>query len=178
MIFFTSDQHFDHENIIRHCSRPFSSLREMNETLIKNWNSVVKKTDTVYVLGDFSFAGPANINKVSRVANILNGEKILVLGNHDRLSSFQYIDVGFNSVHTSLTIELFNSIYFLTHDPAIATVIKSGHTILCGHIHNLFHHMTANNGNIVFNVGVDVNEFKPVSITQIDDICCRLTLER
>ena len=55
MIYLTSDLHFNHENILRYEpeSRPFTSIKEMNETLIRNWNNVVKVTDTLYVLGDF-----------------------------------------------------------------------------------------------------------------------------
>ena len=52
MIFFTSDLHLGHENCIRLCNRPFSSIEEMDETLMENWNHKVTGTDTVYILGD------------------------------------------------------------------------------------------------------------------------------
>ena len=56
-IFFTSDSHFGHENIIRFCKRPFNSVREMNEELIHRWNSKVRPNDIVFHLGDFCWGG-------------------------------------------------------------------------------------------------------------------------
>ena len=47
-VWFVSDTHFDHENIIKYCNRPFADVNEMNETLIKNWNNVVKPNDIVF----------------------------------------------------------------------------------------------------------------------------------
>lgn len=55
MIFFTSDLHFGHSNIVRMCDRPFATIEEMDEQLIRNWNRKVHKCDTVYILGDFIF---------------------------------------------------------------------------------------------------------------------------
>lgn len=79
MIFFTSDLHFWHANVIKYCNRPYASVEEMNEKLILNWNSVVSPKDTVYVLGDFSLA----IRPVETFTHRLNGIKYLVSGNHD-----------------------------------------------------------------------------------------------
>lgn len=56
MIYFTSDHHFWHENIISYCKRPFASVEEMNEKMVQYWNDVVKDKDEVYYLGDFSMA--------------------------------------------------------------------------------------------------------------------------
>ena len=56
-LFFTSDTHFDHKNIIRYCNRPFSSIEEMNNFLIKRWNATVGPDDTVFHLGDVTFGG-------------------------------------------------------------------------------------------------------------------------
>lgn len=55
-IFYIADTHFNHSNIIGFDNRPFSSVEEMNETLIHNWNSVVKHGDQVYILGDFCWS--------------------------------------------------------------------------------------------------------------------------
>lgn len=76
-LWFTSDTHFGHANIIRYCDRPFRSVGEMDDTLIANWNARVAPGDLVWHLGDFSFADPADY--VPR----LNGVIHLVFGNHD-----------------------------------------------------------------------------------------------
>jgi len=54
MIYFTSDHHFGHENIIKYCHRPFESVKEMNQEMIWQWNNVVASDDIVYHLGDFT----------------------------------------------------------------------------------------------------------------------------
>ena len=76
--FFTADTHFGHENIIRYCDRPFSSVEDMDETMIENWNAVVGPGDHVWHVGDFAFS-----DKPERYFRRLNGQKHLVLGNHD-----------------------------------------------------------------------------------------------
>jgi calcineurin-like phosphoesterase family protein len=80
-IFFTSDSHFGHANIIKYCNRPFSSVAEMDREMIEQWNKVVTMYDTVYHLGDFCFSAHAPY------FNQLNGNKFLILGNHDTLNN-------------------------------------------------------------------------------------------
>lgn len=77
---FTSDTHFGHKNILEYEkeTRPFSSVEEMNEKIIDNWNKTVNSLDIIYHLGDFVF-GRNNIS----IAERLNGRKRLILGNHD-----------------------------------------------------------------------------------------------
>ena len=93
--FFIGDTHFFHKNIIGYENRPFSSVEEMNNKLIQNWNYTVKKTDRIFHLGDFSFG---NKQMQIEIGQKLNGYKVLILGNHDRYNIRHYIDCGFNEV--------------------------------------------------------------------------------
>ncbi len=79
-VFFTSDTHFNHANIIKFCNRPFKNVDEMNEALITNWNKVVSADDYVFHLGDFCLGGSAEWTKA---LDCLNGKIFLILGNHD-----------------------------------------------------------------------------------------------
>ena len=76
-IFFTSDLHFGHKNILKYCNRPWNSVEEMDEGLIQNWNNTVGKDDIIFNLGDFAFASNQRWRElISR----LNGKHYLILG--------------------------------------------------------------------------------------------------
>ena len=80
MNYYIADLHLAHPNVIAFDGRPFADVNEMNESLVHNWNSVVTKADTVYVLGDFIWAKesqwPVWLDR-------LTGNKVLIRGNHD-----------------------------------------------------------------------------------------------
>lgn len=80
--FFTSDLHFGHENVLRFDHRPFQTVEEMDKELIKRWNAKVGKNDLVYVLGDFIWK--SGTNEAPKLIKSLNGQIILIKGNHDR----------------------------------------------------------------------------------------------
>ena len=79
MKYYTSDMHFGHTNIIKHCKRPFENAEEMNKEIIRRWNARVTKNDDVYILGDFCF----DAKEFVKFCHKLNGVKHFVLGNHD-----------------------------------------------------------------------------------------------
>jgi calcineurin-like phosphoesterase family protein len=81
--FIVADTHFRHENIIKYSGRPFKTVEEMDEQMIKRWNSRVGKDDLVIHLGDFALG---NKEEVSEIRNKLNGNIILLKGNHDHRS--------------------------------------------------------------------------------------------
>ena len=81
-IFFTSDTHFGHENIMKYANRPFRDAAHMNEELIKNWNEIISDGDEVYHLGDFAFG--TTPEKTKPILDRLNGKIYLLEGNHEK----------------------------------------------------------------------------------------------
>lgn len=160
MVYFTADQHFGHETIIDYCNRPFNRVSKMDHTIIARYRSVVQPEDTVYFLGDLTLLGASRWGSVENIVNQLTGRKILIIGNHDKLDIFRYVDVGFESVHTMLDI----GDYLLVHDPAVATG-RNDRKWLCGHVHTVF--KFAKN-HTVLNVGVDQWSFYPVSMDEVN----------
>lgn len=77
-IWFTSDTHYGHANVIKYCNRPFDDVNHMNEALIQNYNEVVRPSDMIFHLGDFAFD-----REPERFFRRLNGHIHLVIGNHD-----------------------------------------------------------------------------------------------
>lgn len=159
---FTADFHFGHESIIAYTGRPFETGKEMDREIIKRFNSKVAEDDVAYILGDFTMDGPNHTDKIENLVRKLNGRKILILGNHDRLKALTYVDIGFESVHTSLYLESVG--VFLVHDPATSIIVPSK-TWLCGHVHTLFKQVKN-----VINVGVDVWDYYPVSWEEIEKL--------
>lgn len=112
-IWFSSDMHYGHFNIIRLCNRPFASLEEMHRELISRWNDKVQPLDIVYIIGDFSFMQETQTRKI---LNSLNGIKHLILGNHDKESKLP--KDCFASIQTKLMFSLFqNNDTLLCHYP-------------------------------------------------------------
>lgn len=157
--YFTADFHFGHRSIMEACGRKYATTAKMDTDLVKRYNEVVTDKDTVYVIGDLAMVGPTQKDWLGQIVARLKGKKHLVLGNHDRLSPWDYVEMGFLSVHTALEIDPLTSVFktVLAHDPAIAEAVKA-QWLLCGHIHTLF--KVQRNA---INVGVDVWDYKPVS---------------
>lgn len=111
-IYFAGDYHFNHSNIIKYCNRPFQNVEEMNNALIRNHNSVVKKNDTVFVMGDFCLG---NKDIIKHFILQLNGRKILIMGNHDGYNYKFYMEAGFEEVYKYPII--YKDCFILSHEP-------------------------------------------------------------
>lgn len=163
-IYFTADTHFHHKNIIHLQDRPYKDLDHMTEDLIDRWNSVVKYEDTIYHLGDFSFAGPQGWDRVLRR---LNGKKHLIIGNHDKKveKSIRH----FMSIQHYLELEIDDRKICLSHYPMLAwNRSHRGSWHLHGHCHaNLKHDAHARR----LDVGVDnpLCDFTPISYEQVKE---------
>ena len=165
MDYFCADTHFSHANILRYCDRPFKDTQEMDNIMLKNL-AVLEPTDTLRFIGDFTMRGEESYKWFSTILSKIPCRKIMILGNHDKLNPFKYIDVGFESVHTSLVFGK----YFLAHDPAWLAAMPKEYVMLCGHVHGLFKTQVDQQGRLAVNVGVDVWDFKPVSLEQIEKL--------
>ncbi len=172
-IWFSSDSHFMHANIIKYCNRPFDSVSQMDDALLSKWNEVVSTDDLVFYLGDFSMSKEA----YTKILPQLNFKKmIFILGNHDRknalgdIERFKHLTIGYNAKK-----------YFLTHRPIDA---HDEYPTICGHVHekwkilktgdkirefsrvtNLTREMELKHN--IINVGADVHNFYPISIDEV-----------
>lgn len=171
MRFFTSDLHFGHEAVIGFCNRPFNDVEDMNESLIRNWNSVVGKEDQVYVLGDFSFM---NSTKTKAVVTRLNGDITLIEGNHDQRPKrfFKLVLPNFWVTFPGKIGEVQMSHYPYKgvdcndrRDFSHLQLDDGGDWLLHGHVHCLW----KRNGRMI-NVGVDVWNYKPVSENELAEL--------
>lgn len=161
MDFFTADWHLFHRKIIDYCNRPFKSDHAMMKAIIKRHNEVVSPDDITYVLGDLTMCSKGDLSRLEPVLSRMNGTKHLILGNHDGGDPFNYERFGFTTVHTALR---YNDDIILRHDPA-ATNVMPDKFWLVGHVHNLFKFTT--DPIRCYNVGVDVNDFYPVTLEHI-----------
>lgn len=176
--FFTSDLHLGHERINELADRPFGSVEEADEELVRRWNSVVMNEDTVYVLGDIAMG---NLERsLAKVAQ-LNGLKFLVPGNHDRVSSLYkgseqkkgewrvaYREVGLRVLPEELDSMVGDTHVTLCHFPftgdsqgedryRAARPTDVGQWLLHGHVHSKVRRF----GKQV-HVGVDAWDYAPV----------------
>ena len=134
-IFYIADWHHSHVNSIRFDNRPYNNVYEMNEDLIRRWNSVVSNDDTVYILGDMFWC---NVSQALPVLDQLNGKKILVKGNHDRCNDSRFRS-KFEKIVDYLEIEDNGRRVVLCHYPI--PCFKNhfyGWYHLYGHVHTSF----------------------------------------
>ena len=168
-LFFTSDMHFSHTNVIKYAKRPFKNADEMNEEMIKRWNAVVTKQDIVYIIGDVAFE--RDHNKLVWLLSRLNGEKHLIEGNHDD-KMHASVKKCFQSISSLREIRVadadneFGWQYITLCHYAMRVWNKShyGSWMLYGHSHGT---LFDDPESLSCDVGVDCWDFKPVSYAEI-----------
>ena len=178
-IFFTSDLHFGHKNILKYCNRPWNSVEEMDEGLIQNWNNTVGKDDIIFNLGDFAFASNQRWRElISR----LNGKHYLILGNHDEIRyPGDFILELFEGVYPELTLNIDGRYVYLHHYPYLCyggAWRNPDNAVyqLFGHVHSGSNSSGKDSDRLIhlfpyqYDVGVDNNDYKPVSWNQVKEI--------
>lgn len=190
--YFTSDTHFSHKNILHlGKGRPFKDINHHNEMLIHNWNSVVTPDDTVIHLGDVALGPwPDGLNCVKR----LNGHKVLVPGNHDKISTHEKparrekfradyedafdeiwdeVEPMFVKGHSVLASHYPVQEVFYDNRPDRYMDLRpkdDGRVIIHGHTHTDKRVSHTNKRTLQIHVGVDSWDYTPVSEYQIADL--------
>lgn len=172
-IFFTSDTHFDHANIIHHCNRPFKDVYHMNEELITRWNSKVMPNDQVYHCGDFSLS--KNPKRWEELTRRLNGQIFLIKGNHDHPKVLKKVEHCFSWIKD----------YHELMIPDETSKNRKRKVVLCHyamrvwnkqhygsfHLYGHSHGTLDDNPNAKsMDVGVDCHNYTPISYEKVRDI--------
>jgi len=170
---FSSDYHFFHGNIIRHCGRTFGNWWEMNEAIIKNHNANVKPNDDFYHLGDFSLGQPG---KTIEILKRLNGNKYMIRGNHDKVLDKPEVQQYFIWIKDYYRLHIQdkdmrggNQLIILCH--YAMRVWDQSHRgeswQLFGHSH---HRLPDDPNSLSIDVGVDGYNYRPISFNEIREI--------
>lgn len=177
-IFFVSDTHFCHENIIKYCKRPFKDIEENDEELIRRWNEKVPKDGIVFHLGDVAFG---NTNRVDEILKRLNGKIYLVIGNHDWRRIVNDHKCRFELMTQQINMKIGKRHIILNHYPMLcfsgAWRGEDATYQLFGHVHTspytdegLDKQRLKMLFTSQYDVGVDNNNFTPVSWKEVDQI--------
>jgi len=173
-VFFCSDFHFNHKNIIKYCGRPWNSgvgedgalivtdedVARMNEDLVKNFNETVPPDATTWFLGDFCL-GPDQKKMIPEFVSRLNGKINIVLGNHDHHSVKFYYDAGFNRVYDRSV--LIRDFVVLSHAPL--EFVKEPFFNIYGHVHDCRTYRTICGSSCC--VCVERHGYRPVPLSWI-----------
>lgn len=156
--------HLGHRAVINMQNRPYENVEEMNDALITNYNKRVHNDDTVYILGDLVFRVP--VLDANELIKKLKGKKILIKGNHDK----NYDSSLFVEMLDFKELSLNGKSFSLMHYPMLSwPKSRYGSIMLHGHCHNTFTYNIDNReeGILRYDVGVDANNYYPVSIDEI-----------
>ena len=171
-LFFTSDPHFGHENILKYCHRPFSSIEEHDEELILLWNETVPEDGIVFILGDIGFCSETYLKTI---LNRLNGKIYWIIGNHDWRRITPGIMNRFECITQQMVITVDNKLVYLNHFPFLCYPDSDRHPVyqFFGHVHSGPLSTSSDISRLVhlnkrqYDVGVDNNEYKPISFQDI-----------
>lgn len=169
-IWFTSDTHFNHANVIKHSERPFVDLEHMTETIVSRWNERVKPGDIIYHLGDFALSwGRQHVDLCDKLLQRLNGQKWLIAGNHDRdevKKNGRWVAVKhYHEIKVDTGGQNRQRIVMCHYAMRVWNQMHRGSWMLHGHSH----------GNLVdvggkcLDVGVDVHGYAPVGLEAVKE---------
>jgi calcineurin-like phosphoesterase family protein len=185
-LFFTSDTHFCHTNIIKYCNRPFNNVEDMNKAIIDNWNQVVPEDGIVFHLGDFALN--ASTKSVQHILHSLNGTKYLLIGNHEKAAlSKEFLRNLWEGIYDIAEIYVKDEEIsykeqhiMMCHYPMISwNASHRGSWQLFGHVHGgLSNKGVINHAPTQLDVGVDCHDYKPISYQEVKEIITKQSLNK
>jgi calcineurin-like phosphoesterase family protein len=161
-IWFTSDQHYGHKNIIEFSKRPFVGVGHMNQAMVEWYNDTIEDDDVVIHVGDLAFGDEYFANNV---LSHLKGYKILVVGNHDFMGKKLRRFEGYDEIHLCLGLERDKQKFVITHYPF--EECPKGYRNIHGHTHAAS--FESYRGDTHFNVNVEFHSYKPIQLRKILD---------
>lgn len=165
-VWFTSDLHFGHKNVIKYSNRPFANVDEMDEAIVENWNKRVQPGDRVYLLGDVSFR---ESKKTNELLHRLKGEIFLIMGNHDEKRSY-VASPRFVWVKDYFYLRYGEHKIILSHYPFLTwRGCHRGTFHLHGHCHGSLN-PEFNKYARRMDVGVDCTNYAPISFEEVKEI--------
>ena len=174
MIWFTSDLHLGHIRVLQFAERPWDTIERMNDALISKINARVAPTDTLYVLGDYSFK--IDLETALALRQRINCRDIhLVPGNHDKDWTRDEVAGAFTvePMITTIKVNEGRQKVVLSHFPlADWPSMRRGSWHLHGHIHSRgmdYNRFNLRQNVMRYDVGVDANGFAPVSLEEISE---------
>ncbi len=173
-IWFTSDSHYGHSNVIGYCKRPFSSVGEMNQALIDNCNALVKPEDTLWHLGDFCYGIPDARRDPYSVAKVFRDQihckdVRMICGNHDHVGIAGLFREFHGDYRNAVAHEIkIDSQRIVLSHYAMRTWNHQGKGVYClyGHSHGS---LPDDPHSLSFDCGVDCWGYKPINFEQVKE---------
>jgi calcineurin-like phosphoesterase family protein len=179
-VFFTTDFHLFHNNVLRFDNRPFKDVHEMHIAIEERWNEIVKPNDVVIYLGDLSFARREDKQYVEDMLDRLNGTMHFVLGNHDKYEEIKKM-TRFKSVQDYLEVRInhfdgdsdkrIETLFCCMHYPIYSwNKAHHGSYMIHGHCHGNLHHgedASFYHNRRVIDVGCMLHDYRPISYTEV-----------
>ena len=189
-VFFSSDLHLGHTNVLKYSRRPFVDCEQMRHSLIKRFNATIPKSGVCYFLGDMGM----NLQEIKKFVDAVHFDCILISGNHDNGYNTMY-NAGFKAVFHTMTMVIAKQVVSLSHCP-LTGVYREDCSEMKGitgkenwhkeekfrrfsiaehdgfHLHGHIHSPNGGKSEVKlgrqWDVGVDGNGYLPVSLSQVE----------
>jgi calcineurin-like phosphoesterase family protein len=195
-VYFTSDFHLFHNNVLKFDNRPFDDVHQMHQVIEQRWNETVNPDDIVIYLGDLSFARREDKQYVEDMLKRLNGHIHFIMGNHDKIEEIKklpklesvqdYLEVRIthnvdSDIHIGAKIKV-ETLFCCMHYPIYSWNKKHhGSYMIHGHCHGNLHHgeeASFYDGRRVIDAGCMLHDYRPISYSEVIEKLSHIEVEK